>query len=326
MGLSALRIELQNVSKMFAGTARPAVNKVSLRLESGEICALVGPSGCGKTTILRMINRLVEPSSGSIYIDGEDIMAVNPDLLRRGIGYVIQQIGLFPHRTVEENIALVPRLLKWPEQRISDRVGELLEKVGLDPAEVRRKYPYQLSGGQMQRIGVARALAVDPPLMLMDEPFGAVDPIVRLRLQDEFLALQQIFKKTICFVTHDMNEAMKMGDKIAIMNEGFLVQHGTPREILTRPADSFVKGMVGEDRGVKLLDLVGVEMLMIPAAVGAGNGTSVQAVDPAKKALQVMLEKNVDRVTVCRDSRIVGYLTWQAIKEYVHASGGEAGG
>lgn len=319
-------IELQEVSKTFPGAGAPAVKGVSLQVKSGEICALVGPSGCGKTTILRMINRLVEPSSGSVFIDGQDIMKANPDHLRRGIGYVIQQIGLLPHRTVEENVALVPRLLKWPERRIKERVEELLEKVGLDIDEVRKKYPYQLSGGQMQRIGVARALAVDPPVMLMDEPFGAVDPIVRLRLQDEFLKLQQSFKKTICFVTHDMNEAMKMGDKIAIMNGGFLVQHGTPREILAQPANSFVEDLVGEDRGVKLLDLVRVETLMLPREAGTANGRSVQAMDSAKKALEVMLEHNVDGVTVRREKQVVGILTWETIKAYVHQAGSETGG
>lgn len=319
-------IELQEVSKTFPGAGAPAVKRVSLQVKSGEICALVGPSGCGKTTILRMINRLVEPSSGSVFIEGRDIMKANPDHLRRGIGYVIQQIGLLPHRTVEENVALVPRLLKWPEGRIKERIEELLEKVGLDTEEVRKKYPYQLSGGQMQRIGVARALAVDPPVMLMDEPFGAVDPIVRLRLQDEFLKLQQSFKKTICFVTHDMDEAMKMGDKIAIMNGGFLVQHGTPREILAQPANSFVQDLVGEDRGVKLLDLVRVETLMLPREAGTANGRSVQALDSAKKALEVMLEHNVDGVTVCREKQVVGILTWETIKTYVHQAGSEAGG
>ncbi len=319
-------IELHEVVKRFPGTDTPAVNSVSLRVESGEICVMVGPSGCGKTTILRMINRLVEPSSGFIFIDGNNIMDVNPDQLRRGIGYVIQQIGLLPHRTVEENIALVPRLLKWPEQRTRERVAELLEKVGLDPGMVRKKYPFQLSGGQMQRVGVARALAVDPPIMLMDEPFGAVDPIVRLRLQDEFLALQHSFKKTICFVTHDMNEAIKMGDKIAIMDGGFLVQHGTPREILTRPANAFVENLIGEDRGVKLLDLVRVEALMKPAEVGFVNGNAVQVSDSAKKGLQIMLEENVDRVTVFREEQVVGVLTWETIKGYVHGLGGEVSG
>ena len=314
------------MTKRFPGTETPAVNGVSLQVKSGEICVMVGPSGCGKTTILRMINRLVEPTTGSISIDGNNIMDGNPDQLRRGIGYVIQHIGLLPHRTVEENIALVPRLLKWPEQRIRERVLELLEKVGLDTGTDAKKYPFQLSGGQMQRVGVARALAVDPPIMLMDEPFGAVDPIVRLHLQDEFLALQQTFKKTICFVTHDMNEAIKMGDKIAIINGGFLVQYGTPREILSRPANTFVEHLIGEDRGVKLLDLVQVEALMDPAERGSANGKVVQVSDSAKKALETMLEENVDRVTVHRDAEVVGFLTWETIKGYVHRSGGGANG
>ncbi len=318
--------ELHEVTKRFPGTDTPAVDRVSLHVETGEICMLLGPSGCGKTTILRMINRLIEPTFGSVFIDGQDIAQVNPDQLRRGIGYVIQQIGLLPHRTVEENIALVPRLLKWPQNRVSGRVQELLETVGLDPQLVGKKFPYQLSGGQMQRVGVARALAVDPPIMLMDEPFGAVDPIIRLRLQDEFLNLQQSFRKTICFVTHDMNEALKMGDKIAILNNGRLIQHGTPREILSHPADPFVSHLIGEDRGVKLLDLVCVEALMTSGDNDGANGTCVQLNDPAKTALDLMLQENTDRVTVCQGQNVAGYVTWGAIKEYVHRVGGDGPG
>lgn len=255
-------IKLENVTKSFSGTEKPAVNDVSFTVETGTISVFVGPSGCGKTTIMRMINRLVEPTSGSIFIDGKNVLAINGDTLRRGIGYVIQQVGLLPHRTIEQNVAIVPRLLKWPEEKTALRVKELLETVGLNPGEVSGKYPHQLSGGQMQRVGVARALAVDPPVMLMDEPFGAVDPIVRLKLQDEFLKLQQEVRKTICFVTHDINEAIKMGDDIVILNEGRLVQKGSPMEILSNPANSFVENLIGDDRGVKLLDLTKVEVLM----------------------------------------------------------------
>ena len=255
-------IKLESVTKTFSGTEKPAVNDVSFSVETGHISVFVGPSGCGKTTIMRMINRLVEPTSGNIFIDNRNIMEINGDSLRRGIGYVIQQIGLLPHRTIEQNVAIVPRLLKWPEEKTAQRVNELLETVGLNPDEVSPKYPHQLSGGQMQRVGVARALAVDPPVMLMDEPFGAVDPIVRLKLQDEFLKLQQEVRKTICFVTHDINEAIKMGDDIVILNEGKLVQKGSPMEILSNPANSFVENLIGDDRGVKLLDLTKVEALM----------------------------------------------------------------
>ncbi|KLU59807.1 glycine betaine/carnitine/choline transport ATP-binding protein OpuCA [Peptococcaceae bacterium CEB3] len=252
-------LELIEVSKRYPGQTVPAVENLSLTIGEGEICVLVGPSGCGKSTTLRMINRLIEATSGEIRIDGQDVRTADPDRLRMGIGYVIQQIGLLPHRTIAENIALVPRLYKWPKERIKKRVDELLAIMGLDPEENRDKYPSQLSGGQMQRVGVARAMAVDPPIMLMDEPFGAVDPLVRNRLQDEFLRLQREIKKTIVFVTHDINEAIKMGDKIAIFNEGRLVQHGTPEEILTDPENEFVEDFIGHDRVVKKLNLHRVE-------------------------------------------------------------------
>jgi len=248
-------IELKQVTKKYPGQALAAVEELSFAVADGEICVLVGPSGCGKSTTLRMINRMIEPTAGIIEIDGKNIMASDPDRLRMGIGYVIQQIGLLPHRTIAENIAIVPRLYKWPKEKIRQRVDELLLMMGLDPEKTRHKYPSQLSGGQMQRVGVARAMAVDPPIMLMDEPFGAVDPIARNRLQDEFLRLQKEIKKTIVFVTHDINEAIKMGDKIAIFNMGKLVQFGTPQEILTHPANEFVADFIGHDRVVKKLSL-----------------------------------------------------------------------
>lgn len=248
-------IELKNVTKIYTGQKEPAVKELTLTVQDGESCVLVGPSGCGKSTTLRMINRLIEPTSGSILIDGKDIRNTDPDRLRMGIGYVIQQIGLLPHRTVADNIAIVPRLYGWPREKIKARTDELLELIGLDPETTRHKFPAQLSGGQMQRVGVARAMAVDPPIMLMDEPFGAVDPIARNYLQDEFLRLQGIMHKTICFVTHDINEAIKMGDRIAIFNRGELVQHGSPQEILSRPANEFVSDFIGYDRVVKKLSL-----------------------------------------------------------------------
>ncbi|MGQ9558836.1 MAG: ABC transporter ATP-binding protein [Desulfurispora sp.] len=260
-------IELIEVTKIYRGQQVPAVDRLSMKIEKGETCIFVGPSGCGKSTTLRMINRMIEPTSGTVLIDGQDVRQSDPDRLRMGIGYVIQQIGLLPHRTVAENIAIVPRLYGWPKEKISQRVDELLALVGLDPATTRHKYPAQLSGGQMQRVGVARAMAVDPPVMLMDEPFGAVDPVVRNYLQDEFLRLQREMKKTICFVTHDINEAIKMGDKIAIFNQGRLVQYGTPYEILTRPANDFVRDFIGYDRAVKLLSLFPVEKLVQRRAV-----------------------------------------------------------
>jgi osmoprotectant transport system ATP-binding protein len=281
-------IELKEVTKIYKGQTFPAVNNLSLKILKGETCVFVGPSGCGKSTTLRMINRLIEPTSGTILIDGRDIRETDPDRLRMGIGYVIQQIGLLPHRTVAENIATVPRLYGWPKEKIKRRVDELLALVELDPETTRNKYPSQLSGGQMQRVGVARAMAADPPIMLMDEPFGAVDPIVRNYLQDEFLRLQRELKKTICFVTHDINEAIKMGDKIAIFNKGELVQYGTPQEILTRPANDFVRDFIGFDRAVKMLSLFRVEQLVrrrilvvseseLPNAAGRMTGEEIEA-------------------------------------------------
>ena len=234
---------------------------------------LVGPSGCGKTTAMRMANRTVEITSGDIEIGGRSILDRNPSELRREIGYVIQQIGLFPHRTVDQNIATVPRLLDWDEDRITARTTELLELIGLDP-DYGDRYPAQLSGGQQQRIGVARALAVDPPLMLMDEPFGAIDPINRTRLQDEFLRLQERIGKTVLFVTHDVDEAIKMGDRIAVLREGGeLAQYATPAELLARPADEFVRDFVGTDRALKRLALIPVSEVELaePVIVRAGE-------------------------------------------------------
>ena len=246
-------IRLERVTKQFSnGTV--AVHELDLDVDDGEICVLVGPSGCGKTTTMRMINRLIEPTSGRIFLDGEDVTDVNPVQLRRQIGYVIQQIGLFPHQTIGTNIATVPRLLGWPKAKIKSRVDELLELTGLDPDTYRDRYPSQLSGGQRQRVGVARALGADPPVLLMDEPFGAIDPINRERLQDEFLRLQADVKKTVVFVTHDIEEAVKLGDRIAIMQEGgYLAQYDTPAEVLGNPASPFVADFVGADRALKRL-------------------------------------------------------------------------
>jgi osmoprotectant transport system ATP-binding protein len=259
-GLSAFpraaELQLQDVSKRYAGQREPAISSLSLTVPAGEVCVLVGPSGSGKTTAMRLINRMIEPSGGDILLDGDSVLERDPGELRRQIGYVIQQIGLFPHQTVAENIATVPRLLGWDGERITARVRELLALVDLDPEQMRGRYPAQLSGGQRQRVGVARALAADPPLMLMDEPFGAIDPINRARLQDEFLRLQAQVRKTIVFVTHDIDEAIKMGDRIAILREGgVLAQYDTPAEILAHPADEFVARFVGADRALKRLGL-----------------------------------------------------------------------
>ncbi len=323
-------IVLDKVDKIFPGTTVPAVKQVSFQVDEGNICVFVGPSGCGKTTILRIINRLIEPTSGDIYIKGKKVSdkEVNPDHLRREIGYVIQQIGLLPHRTVEQNVALVPRLLKWPEERIKPRVKELLDMVGLDSNEVIHKYPFQLSGGMMQRVGVARALAADPPIMLMDEPFGAVDPIVRGRLQDEFLRLQKEMKKTICFVTHDINEAIKMGDHIVIMNKGELVQHGTPMEILTEPANDFVKDLIGVDREIKLLDLTRSSEIVDRNKEVLGETREkdcfISALDPVQRALETMMKNDSDIVVVRDGEKEIGTICWGDIKKLINKLSGEA--
>jgi osmoprotectant transport system ATP-binding protein len=255
---SASSVEFRNVTKRYPGQAEPAIGSLSLEVPAGEICVLVGPSGCGKTTALRLVNRMIELTEGDILIDTSSIRARPASELRRGIGYVIQQIGLFPHLTIGENIATVPKILGWDRARISRRVDELLELVSL-PRDMRDRYPAQLSGGQRQRVGVARALAVDPPLMLMDEPFGAVDPINRERLQNQFLRLQSEIRKTILFVTHDIDEAIKMGDRVAVLQRGgVLAQYAPPPELLMNPANEFVEDFVGADRALKRLSLIRV--------------------------------------------------------------------
>jgi osmoprotectant transport system ATP-binding protein len=274
----AATVEFDHVTKHYDRRelkrgAPGAVNDLSLAVPAGKICVLVGPSGCGKTTTLKMVNRLIEPTSGRILIDGEDAAQRDVTDLRRSIGYVIQQTGLFPHQTIEENVATVPRLLGWPAARRGERAAELLTLVGLDPATYAGRFPAQLSGGERQRVGVARALAADPPIMLMDEPFGAVDPIVRGRLQDELLRLQETLAKTILFVTHDIDEAIKMGDLVAVLQVGgVLAQFGTPAEILASPASPFVARFVGADRGLKRLSLSRVADLDLLPAVTACVG------------------------------------------------------
>ena len=254
-----IMIHLENLTKVFPGQGQPAVDDLSMEIYEGEIVVFVGPSGCGKTTTMKMINRLIEPSSGRIFLEDDDVTDVNPDILRRRIGYVIQQIGLFPHMTIADNIATVPRMLGWDKRRTSERIDELLETVGID-LSYRDRYPKELSGGQRQRIGVARAMAADPPVLLMDEPFGAIDPITRDRLQDEFLRLQQEIRKTIVFVTHDIDEAIKMGDRIAILrNQSRIAQYDTPERILTDPADDFVADFIGAGASIKRLRLSTVE-------------------------------------------------------------------
>lgn len=290
-------IHLDNVSKTYPGTEAPAVKELNLDIKRGEILVLVGPSGCGKSTTLRLINRMIEPTGGRIIFDGDDVTNVNPDKLRRRIGYVIQQIGLFPHRTIAQNIATVPELVGWDNDSISKRVDELLEIVGMDPAIYRGRYPKELSGGQAQRVGVARALAADPPVLLMDEPFGAVDPIARDRLQNEFLRLQEELQKTIVFVTHDIDEAIKMGDRIAILKEQSVVaQHDTPEAILAGPADEFVEDFLGSGATLKGLNLMRTRDIELDDVVTVKDPTSreevLRAIESSEDTWVLYLDAN----------------------------------
>lgn len=271
--ITGASILLDKVTKRYPGQARAAVDGLTLEIPAGKIVMLVGPSGCGKTTTLKMINRLIEPTEGRIVLDGDDVTGINADALRRRIGYVIQAGGLFPHMTVGTNIAIVPKMLGWTKERITARVDELLELVSLDPSEYRDRYPRELSGGQQQRVGVARALAADPPVLLMDEPFGAVDPITRVRLQDELISIQNELQKTIVCVTHDFDEAVKLGDWIAIFTEGAqLVQYDTPERILAEPANEFVENFIGSGAGLKQLTLTRVNEVDLQTAVTAHPG------------------------------------------------------
>ncbi|WP_214402044.1 ABC transporter ATP-binding protein [Pseudonocardia lacus] len=270
------KIRLDALTKRFPGQSRPAVEELSMQIPEGEIVIFVGPSGCGKTTTMKMINRLIEPTSGRIFLDDEDVTRVDPDKLRRRMGYVIQQIGLFPHQTIAQNIATVPKLLGWDRKRVDARVDELIGLVGMDPADYRDRYPKQLSGGQRQRIGVARAMSADPDVMLMDEPFGAIDPITRDRLQNEFLRLQAEIKKTIVFVTHDIDEAIKMGDRIAILREGSrIAQFDTPERILVDPADEFVADFIGRGASLKRLSLSRVRDIELGDWPTVADGTEL---------------------------------------------------
>jgi len=296
-------IEFRHVSKSYPGSDKTVVNDLSFNVPDGEICVLVGPSGCGKTTTMRMVNRLIEITEGEILIDGEPNTSMSGTQLRRKIGYAIQQIGLFPHRTIADNISTVPNLLGWDKSRIRERVDGLLELVGLSPDEYRDRYPAELSGGQQQRVGVARALAADPPIMLMDEPFGAVDPITRERLQDEFLHIQEDIKKTIVFVTHDIDEAIKMGDKIAILKQGgILAQYDTPENILSNPNSEFVSSFVGGDRVLKRLSLTRVgEMELEPANGSTDELPRISDSLTVKDALSELIGSGHSRAVVERD-------------------------
>ncbi len=312
-------IRLDSVTKRYPN-GRVAVGELSLEVPTGEVCVLVGPSGCGKTTTLKMINRLIEPTAGRIFLDDEDVTGADPVALRRRMGYVIQQVGLFPHQTIGVNVGTVPRLLGWSRARVAARVDELLDLVGLDPAEYRDRYPAQLSGGQRQRVGVARALAADPPVLLMDEPFGAIDPVTRTRLQDEFLRLQAEVKKTIVFVTHDIEEAVKMGDRIAILDlGGVLAQYDTPAEVLGHPANEMVSGFVGADRGLKRLKVMPIDPVRLEPG-GEAPTARVDAGASLEEALAAIVLTDDGRVGVHDGSTFLGVLTYDAVFAELRAS------
>jgi len=315
MPTEAAELVFDKATKVYTGRDGAAVDHLSLTVPAGEICVLVGPSGGGKTTALKLVNRLIPLTSGDIRVDGASILDLDVTGLRRSIGYVIQQVGLFPHMTVEANIATVPRLLGWPRPQIRERVVELLELVGLDPVADRRRFPSQLSGGQRQRVGLARALAANPPLMLMDEPFGAIDPIVRARLQDEFLRLQSELQKTVVFVTHDIDEAIKVGDRIAILREGGrLAQYDTPQRILAQPADEFVAEFVGRDRALKALTLRTLGELRLEE-VGDTDGLPRLPADATlRDALAILVAARRDAVVVTDgDGSALGVATREEI-------------
>ncbi|HZT95117.1 MAG TPA: ABC transporter ATP-binding protein [Gaiellaceae bacterium] len=298
MPTEAAELVFDEATKVYPGREGAAVDHLSLTVPAGEICVLVGPSGGGKTTALKLVNRLIPLTSGYIRIDGKQIGDYDVTELRRSIGYVIQQVGLFPHMTVEGNIGTVPRLLGWDRKQIRERVAELLELVGLDPQQDRRRFPAELSGGQRQRVGLARALAANPALMLMDEPFGAIDPIVRARLQDEFLRLQQELRKTVVFVTHDVDEAIKLGDRIAILRQGGrLAQYDTPQQILEQPVDDFVADFVGRDRALKALSLRKLGELELASATGDGL-PRLPADTSLRDALALLIAERRDAVLV----------------------------
>ena len=317
---TAAEVVFDNATKIYSGQTAPALCELSLRIPAGEICMLVGPSGAGKTTALKLINRLLEPTSGDVLVDGRSVHALDASDLRRRIGYVIQQVGLFPHQTVAANIATVPRLLGWDRRRIRNRVRELVELVGLDPDADAPRYPAQLSGGQQQRVGLARAMAGDPLVMLMDEPFGALDPLTRARLQDEFLRLHGEVRNTVVFVTHDIDEAIKMGSRIAILREGgHLAQYDTPDRLLAHPADDFVARFVGADRALKRLSLRrlrDLDLIAAPALAAEQPGAVTAPCDTSLRvALAMLLEGAADHlVVVDEEGGVSGLATTELIR------------
>jgi osmoprotectant transport system ATP-binding protein len=317
---NAATITLDGIGKRYEDGTE-AVRSLTLEVAAGELVALIGPSGCGKSTILRMINRLIEPTAGRILLDGDDITSADVVDLRRKIGYVIQHVGLFPHQTIAANVATVPRLLGWPKQRANERVDELLNLVGLEPERYRKRYPSELSGGQRQRIGVARALAADPAALLMDEPFSAVDPIVRVRLQDEFIRLQRTVRKTIVLVTHDLDEAVRLADRVAVLSQhGTLEQYATPVELLREPANAFVREFIGSDRGIKRLSVTEIDpkrLDPVGSVHGIASGPSVPSDANLADALAALLDGGRGWVAVTdrATGKPLGVLTATAIAE-----------
>ncbi len=320
-------IRFDQVSLKFPGASRPSVDRCSCEIASGRLVVILGPSGCGKTTLLKMVNRLYEPTTGQIYIDSENVRQLKVTTLRQRIGYVIQQSGLFPHMTVAQNIAVVPKLLGWPRPRIQTRIDELLDLVELPPQEYRNRYPAQLSGGQQQRIGLARALAGDPQVMLMDEPFGAIDAITRASLQDEILRLQRQLQKTILFVSHDVEEALRLADYLLIMRQGQIVQYDTPFNVLTKPANEFVYSLMGADDMVRQLSLLRVETAMTDlltqqaGQVGSSANGSPSAMptidrsDSLRHALSLILKTGAPKLTVLDNGAPIGELTLEHIRD-----------
>ncbi|HZT97856.1 MAG TPA: ABC transporter ATP-binding protein [Chloroflexota bacterium] len=306
-------ISYRTVSKRYTGSGQAAVHDISLEVPESKFVVLLGPSGCGKTTLLKMTNRLIEPSSGTIEVNGRNTDSVSVTELRRHMGYVIQQVGLFPHQTVATNIATVPRLLHWPRKRIEQRIDELLDLVHLAPAEFRKRYPSQLSGGQQQRVGLARALASDPAILLMDEPFGAIDAITRLRLQDQLLAIQRRVKKTVLFVTHDVDEALRLADMIVVMRDGVVLQYDSPLNILAHPADDFVRRLLNTDDVFREFGLMTVRASMSPGSP-AVDGPTIAPDENLREALSLMIAGGVERLTVVEDGAPVGTLTMSQIQ------------
>lgn len=311
--MSAIRFE--NVFLKFPGASVPSVNGCTCEIESGQLVVILGPSGCGKTTLLKMVNRLYEPTSGTIYLDDIDIRKLQATKLRQQIGYVIQQSGLFPHMTVAENIAVVPKLLGWSRAQYQPKIDELLTLIDLPPLDYRNRYPSQLSGGQQQRVGLARALAGDPKVMLMDEPFGAIDAITRETLQNEILRIQRQLKKTILFVSHDVEEALRLADKIMILQQGKIVQFDTPFHILTRPINSFVSDLMGADDLVRQLSLLRVEIAMTVQDNYPPSEYTIAREDNLRQALSLLLRTGADKLTVVDQGKVVGILTLEHIRD-----------